>query len=91
MKYLLYLALVLSLLGCGHSTTVIDSSIPKATQVTINRNLLVPCKPIPDIKGNTELDLILWVSEWKLVYTECKLGKDALITTITTAFPKDSK
>lgn len=87
---LIYLIL-LALAGCGHTTketSIIESSIPKPVQVVINRNLLSSCKPIPELKGNTELDLITWISEWKLVYLECKLGKDALVTTITTAFPQ---
>lgn len=90
MKLLCIVALMV-LAGCVHSpskNTSIDSNIPKSVQVVINKNLLNPCRPIPDLKGNTELDLITWISEWKIVYLECKLGKDALVTTIITAFPQ---
>lgn len=89
-------ALTLSLLlaACGHKPptipSYIDSNVPDSRKVSIDKSLLKQCKPIPQLKGNTEPEIITWISEWKLIYVECKSSKDALINSITSAFP-DSK
>lgn len=84
--------LTLLLSGCVHTPVKEPTGVvPAVHRVAIDRTLLVPCKPIPELAGDTELDLITWVSEWKLIYLECKRNHSALVTTIKSAFPQDSK
>lgn len=92
MKNLLSCLLVTLLVsGCGHNQSVNQqATIPNIHKVNIDRSLLVPCKPIPELTGDTELELISWVSEWKLVYLECKRDHSALIAAIKSVVP-DSK
>lgn len=87
---LIILILALLVSACGHKPPVsntAESAVPEIRKVSIDKYLLAPCKPIPQLKGNTEPELIIWISEWKLVYVECKTSKDALITSINSAFP----
>lgn len=77
--------------ACGHNPTNIGSVIPTQHKVSIDKTLLTPCKPIPELLGNTEVELMSWISDWKLVYLECKRDHAALINVIKSAFPPDSK
>jgi hypothetical protein len=78
--------------ACGHNPTITNTgSIPDQRKVSIDKTLLTPCKPIPELLGNTEVELMLWISDWKLVYLECKRNHAALINAIKSAFPSDSK
>ena len=88
-----YTVIALLISACGHNPPASSpATTPTIHKVNIDRSLLVPCKSIPELTGNTELELISWVSEWKLVYLECKRDHSALINAIRAAFvTQDSK
>jgi hypothetical protein len=95
MKNLLCCIILSAMLcACGHKPVVSPTlpTVPNQHRVNIDKSLLVPCKPIPDLSGTSELDLVYWISEWKLIYLECKANHLALVNSIKTAFPaQDSK
>jgi hypothetical protein len=93
MKLFLYVAISILVSSCGHNPTVVNPNtpIPSTHKANIDPSLLTSCKPIPELSGNTELELITWIAEWKTAYLDCKYSKDALVSSIKAAFSSDSK